>query len=176
VPTPIFGYPTDIGQICLMVKQRMLASPFNVVSDPSLVKTMCRSPIPHLAGKNDLILVPRPETQIQPRETGGAPWDIICVRRIDIYVRMSWATTEVSDDLAWLQVFGPYENAVINALNGRMLADQLGNDYVTCPINYLGKGQEDKGNYDEKARNLWGQSVHAFEFHYYPEVNPSINT
>jgi hypothetical protein len=144
-----------------------------VVADPSQIMWSARkAELPHLKGKADLIVRPRKGQDIKAFEQGGQRYGMVCIRVIDFILRTSSALPECGTDEAWLDQHIPFEDALLNALAGQMLTDVDVNDYLTCPIHYLGTTEEVREE-DPPVKHLWGNSVLSFEFHFKPKLDVS---
>ena len=158
----------EIGRLC----KARLAKLEVVASESQILFSARKADLPHIIGKMDIVIRPRRQQDIKSFELGGQRYGMILIRTIDFIMRTSYAATEASSDEAWLEQHIPLEDAVLNALAGQMLVDNDSNDYLTCPIHYLGSTEEQSGENDP-TRLLWGNSVHSFEFHFLPKLDLS---
>lgn len=142
-----------------------------VVADPSqIIWSARKGDLPHLKGKKDLVIRPRRGQDLKSFQQGGQRYGMVCVRVIDLIMRTSYGGSEAGTDEKWYEQHVPFEDAVLNALAGQMLLDADQAYYLTCPIEYLGTTEEQKET-AVKPANLWGNSVHAFEFHFKPKLD-----
>lgn len=169
VPSPVPTNVLEIGRACAA---RLVS--LSAVPDASQIKWSARKGIevPHIKGLKDLVIRPRRGQDIKSFEKGGQRYGAVFIRVIDFILRTSYGGSEASSDEAWLEQHVPFEDDVLNALAGQMLQNTLGEEYLTCPIHFLGATEEER-EATVATTNLWGGSQMSFEFHYKPKLDLS---
>ena len=165
---------TNIFEICQAMEDRLVS--LEVVGERSqIVWSARRGPMPHVKGKFDVVLRPRRGQDLRSHEQGGQRYGMVCVRVVDVFIRSSYAGSEMSSDKEWYRIHIPLEDAVLDAFAGQFLTNSSGLYYLTCPIHYLGTLEEDKET-AVPAKNLWGESAHSFEVHFKPKLDLTAQT
>lgn len=160
---------TNIVEIGRAAAARL--SDLSVVASSTQIVWSGRREAPHFKGKKDIVIRPRRGQDIRSFEAGGQRYGMVCIRVLDIIARTSLATSDGMSDEGWLEQHTEFEDAILNALAGQMLIDKDENDFLTCPLKYLGTTEETKEA--GPTKNLWGNSVLSFECHYKPKLDLS---
>lgn len=167
---------TNIVEIGRAVAARL--NLLSVVPDPSqILWSARRGDLPHLKGQKDLILRPRRNQDIKANSGGGGRYGIVCIRVLDLILRTSNGLGDAGSDEKWIEQHTAFEDQVFNALVEQMLVvkDDLNTqtqEYLTCPLKYLGTTEEVRDAQPPTA-NLWGNSIISLECHYKPKLDVS---